>query len=100
MEIRISPKDVCDFCSSEKWERVYPCQDFDIAGLPATSVGSWCACDACAELIDAEKWDELAERSINSFPYQVSQAERPVLVAFIKETHKQFRDRRPAQWKH
>lgn len=53
---------VCDFCLAPDppWE--YPAKT---TMLPAgtESLGSWCACDACRELIDADKREELASRS-------------------------------------
>ena len=55
---------ICDFCGDgwPSWD--YDCHDF-VARLPdLASMGGWAACDACSELIEADDWDAVLERSL------------------------------------
>jgi hypothetical protein len=56
----------CDFCgeacnSGMPGAKAYDCADFEMP-MGGTSDGAWAACPACAESIDCEHWDALAER--------------------------------------
>lgn len=61
----------CDFCSSTNVKWSYPCNSFsawetkggsiDLAGH---SIGGWAACDTCKQLVEEEKFTELAERAV------------------------------------
>lgn len=55
---------LCDFCSQKDPPyKVYKCRDFAIPWNPLQrSLGDWNACTACAELIDANRHQELATR--------------------------------------
>lgn len=62
---------VCDFCSFEGviWE--YPAKDVKVATargqLVFESIGSWGACEDCAELIEAGDYEGLHARSVWAF---------------------------------
>lgn len=59
---------VCDFCC-----RPDPPWEYFVSGnvmLPGIteSLGSWCACDGCRELIDADDREGLAQRAFEHAP--------------------------------
>lgn len=56
----------CDFCSSFQPVWSYPAQDFIAVAepIPQESLGGWAACDVCHSLIEQQKWQELADRSL------------------------------------
>lgn len=67
---------LCDFCAANnappKW--VYHCDSFRAMDIirPANviainAIDDWASCDSCSELIDAGKWNELAEKSVRSY---------------------------------
>ena len=89
--------EVCDFCSSPVVVRSFGCATFTYQGLPMFgSTGEWAACAACGALVDQEKWDELAERSLQSLAryVQMTPAERAEHKQLIKRVHAQFRQER------
>lgn len=54
---------VCDFCGVEDPVWAYRCGDFvsdESATWTAASLGSWAACHACSDLIEADEWEALA----------------------------------------
>jgi hypothetical protein len=62
--------DHCDFCQSSPVFTVYPCSNFLVNGLPVfleRPTGKWATCKKCAELVDSERWSDLAERSYRKF---------------------------------
>lgn len=70
---------ICDFCSAPEVWASYPAKTFhwrEMNGLHLNSVGGWAACKRCAELIEAENWDGLLERS-----WQTLIAEHPWMRA-------------------
>ncbi|GIW56210.1 MAG: hypothetical protein KatS3mg082_2614 [Nitrospiraceae bacterium] len=54
---------LCDFCSGLPVTAAYPCRDFTVPGTPCGSRGAWAACQACAQLIDADQREALARRA-------------------------------------
>jgi len=54
---------ICDFCNAPDppWE--YMAKEIDLIPGDTVSVGSWCACTPCRELIDANDRDGLAARA-------------------------------------
>lgn len=58
---------VCDFClaSDPQWE--YMAREHELPG-DTLSIGSWCACDLCRLLIDADDRKGLARRAHNRVP--------------------------------
>jgi hypothetical protein len=63
---------VCDLCFAPNPQYSYPAQDFILRDRDSTPIfgsagGRWTACSACASLIDAKKWEELAERVVKHF---------------------------------
>lgn len=63
---------VCDFCSAPGPTHAIQVPDFEMADVPVgmRSTGGWAACDACAELIVADKREALLKRCLEtlSFP--------------------------------
>lgn len=66
---------VCDFCSAPKPAWGYKADNFATPAefdVPSGteyaygSAGGWAACDACADLIDDDAWNELFERAVAS----------------------------------
>lgn len=63
---------ICDFCSSPGVYASHAAHDFVDPATKGTSFvseskGAWAACKACDELIRAENWDGLAQRSAEKF---------------------------------
>ena len=104
---------VCDFCCSEDdgdeitWD--YPAKTFTMAvSIPIptiyTSNGHWGACVSCHRLIDDDKRDELALRSMAKFfsnagftlvgisgrPADVPDSMVDIMLKQIKELHDEF----------
>lgn len=63
-ENAILPTYRCDFCNQDNPEFELPSKDFTIA-FATESSGVWTCCATCLELITADKWPELVERSID-----------------------------------
>ena len=91
---------ICDFCSDHNPVRVYAAADFTFqkeSALPQVSEGAWSACQACAEMIDAENWPALTERALaalyKKFP---SRHERFLLRVVVEQLHDNFRRHRRA----
>jgi hypothetical protein len=91
---------LCDFCSSPAIVKDYACETFkaiDVGPLVAESVGKWVACAPCAELIDADKWEELAQHSFETVDpkfHELPVAQQAILIDFIRQMHGQFRQLR------
>jgi len=97
----------CDFCDSKDVQWTYPCQDFGVVGVNTDtgtnvgllgSAGAWAACETCAALIEAGRWQALAERSVATSPtakqHKLSPDERALLIRLTKEMHEAFRQGR------
>ncbi len=93
---------VCDFCNSTdpRWE--YPCKDFnsmttvDVEKNRAkdwTMNGAWLACDLCHELIEANNYEGLAERSAEKLILKenLPQHIKDQLVTYLKSLQMTFR---------
>lgn len=67
----ITPALKCDFCFADgvSWElpagnfETVPPGTSDLAPGGLMSVGSWLACDTCADLIAGDRWNSLAQRA-------------------------------------
>lgn len=67
-----APDVVCDFCCRERGAWTYPCDDYvmqrmrlpDGSETDYRSQGSWSACGACSELVEAGDLDGLVARNI------------------------------------
>lgn len=59
---------VCDFCSAPdpSWE--YPAATSEMPLGVGTSLGAWCACDNCRELIEADDREGLISRAVGRYP--------------------------------
>lgn len=79
----------CDFCSIDWPGFVLPVRDFQVPGHPNyASDGDWAACATCAALIKANKWEELATRSIKTSPHAMSYAQ----IELLRDLHLTLRD--------
>lgn len=85
---------VCDFCSAPGPRWTYGCLPFNYNGIPAGSDGDWGACDSCRELIDADRWGDLADRSIESMLFHSKGAANRQQKEFMRRQvlamHQQF----------
>jgi len=88
---------LCDFCSQPEVHAVHTCQDFvhekfktEFGCLNSESIGSWAACRACDELIQAEQWERLLDRSVGRF-VELFGFEAPGLRQHIDGIHRLFR---------
>lgn len=87
---------VCDFCSFEGviWE--YPAKDVRVVKsqgqLVFESIGSWGACEDCADLIEAGDYEGLHARSVWAF--RMIYGEVPEIAKqaceYIKVSHQAF----------
>ena len=66
-----------------------------------TSGGDWAACDECAELIDADEWEQLLDRVMRSIRRRHAAERRPLPIsdelrvrAMLREQYKQLRKHR------
>lgn len=59
---------VCDFCNAPDppWE--YPAATSEMPLGVGTSLGAWCACDNCRQLIEAEDREGLVSRAVSRYP--------------------------------
>jgi hypothetical protein len=58
---------ICDFCSAPNPQWAYPATDAPLPDPLGVSIGSWCACDQCAALIEANAPAQLAARSAETY---------------------------------
>jgi hypothetical protein len=94
---------ICDFCSDSPIYADYPARDFNVSQLPKpdgsklniNSESDWAACKTCAGLIDANNWDALLDRSVETFRKKYGHR-LPVAEArrSIAELHRKFRENR------
>jgi len=95
---------ICDFCSNERPTWIYPATDITPLeleerelGALAEMSGGWIACDACHDLIRHDRWDNLADRSVQTMraismlPRTLRPAARRVMRAKIEVLHELFR---------
>ena len=84
---------ICDFCSSNKVITAFHAKDVELIPGVLGSLGEWAACLVCRDLILAEDWNALLERSVDTF-----KSDMPMPVEFIREAlsdlHKKFREAR------
>jgi hypothetical protein len=99
---------VCDFCCAPEAGWRYPARTFDSRDLALVdialkrpfaqnggsmtprSVGDWCACDACHEDIQRNRWDAIADRNLRGKPRFIRRELRPE----IRRLHRQFQANR------
>ena len=87
---------VCDFCAEAVFVKVYACHSFVyLKGTPLEHYAceEWTACSECAELIDAAKWNELTERSLQFFVkhHRLADQDVPLLRDQLHGLHQAFR---------
>jgi hypothetical protein len=79
------PEDeLCDFCSALKPPyKIYPCPDFPHPMSPLHwSRGDWNACVPCAELIDADDREGLAQRCMLMHTMEYDEVSETMMRAF------------------
>ena len=89
----------CDFCTAEKVFKLYRCENFVFNNMPVfqNGCGTWAACKTCAELVDADRWSELTERSFVKFAKRhgpISRRDSFGLRDQFRTIHQLFRDHR------
>jgi hypothetical protein len=93
----MTERDICDFCSDPSPVRTFDAETFIDATLDpaAESRGGWMACGPCAQMIDSEQWETLANRATDAFcrKYGVWVQRADVRVHVLK-THALFRQHR------
>lgn len=88
----------CDFCSAKPVYGTYDAPDFETtpfnvaqAGITTQSIGHWGACKECADLIDADKWDDLALRATNALIEKNPWMNTGMILSQIRSTYKMLR---------
>jgi hypothetical protein len=100
IEVRVSPNDICDFCSDPKPVVALRAEDNFLMdekrpGLPEMrSRGDWLACQECAALIAAEKWEELREHALAAMVKKYPFAPMNLMRLQVKRSHDLFRKHR------
>ena len=89
--------DYCDFCTTEKVFKLYRCTNFVFNNTPVFQNGSgtWAACKTCVELVDADRWAELSERSFLKFAKRhgpISRRDAIGLREQFRTIHQLFRE--------
>jgi len=111
LKFTVAPPDgevVCDFCSGPEIFKTYDCEDFVTSAIQVephaasqhprmrvvhNSRGGWAACKICAELIDQDRWDDLAERSLATLLLSepsLAPFKHEVLI-HLRRMHQEFR---------
>ena len=90
-------REMCDFCTAEPTHQLYACRNF--MWLKRTmfayeSMGTWSACEICADFVDAGRWAELTERVLSQFKkmHGYSQDEEPYFREQFRELHQLFQE--------
>lgn len=88
---------ICDFCAAENPPRKYLCAPFNMMimfGVEQWSDNAWAACTVCAELIDNDKWEELAQRSVSTIPKLpgLSFKAKQEYLVMLRGLHQKFRE--------
>ena len=89
----------CDFCTAQPIRKFYSCRNFKWHAqnvFPGGSAGAWAACAECAELVDAERWAVLTERSLREFliNHSITQGDVTRLREQFRLIHELFRQYR------
>jgi hypothetical protein len=74
---------ICDFCAEPNppWE--YMARSIDTVEGEVESIGSWCACNTCAHLIDSDRRDDLARRAYERLPILPLSTYREIQAKFF-----------------
>jgi len=99
----------CDFCNSREIAWRYRAESFVIDTLmtiqgkqirfPWGSEGDWAACEFCSNLIETDKWEELADHSTQTSPFLelLRPSEISGLRVAIAQLHQTFNQKRIGQ---
>jgi hypothetical protein len=85
---------ICDFCSDVRVAWAYPCESFTSIIVAPGGVGvqanhnGWAACNTCHELIEADRREQLVERSLQGF--DIEPALMDVMKANLANLHDEF----------
>lgn len=90
---------VCDFCGDYGPIWNYPAENFQLVGdvNGFDSGRDWTACDACAQLINADKYDALAHRALKQHKVRGQlppQQHRDELLTRMRIMHMHFKKHR------
>ena len=91
---------ICDFCSDSNVKWAFPASDCGVIIVSDDNIlcnmseGGWASCDACHDLILAEKREELLNRSIEAFKrlhgHEVPENEHRFIKPMVKTIHNSF----------
>jgi hypothetical protein len=94
----------CDFCATGTRAWRYPARSVGLGLvvyreliLRPVSLGGWCACQECSNLVEAGDWPGLARRTLRSLDVDLRQAgpgTRVRLLAAFHGAHESFRKSR------
>lgn len=96
---------VCDFCTSTDPRWLYEATDAVLGAIAAESAqeihmthGAWSACDPCHDLIEADEWGALIQRSAEGWRASSEDLGVPLAVVaeMIAAAHATFRRSRTA----
>ncbi len=96
----------CDFCSTKPISRSYDAApvrvDMGHAFVHFCDT-RWAACSVCASLIDANRWDDLTDRSMALWRAEAERSGLPLstqdltaIRAAVSQLHQRFREARKA----
>lgn len=91
---------ICEFCSTPNPTRAFYCVPFlmtSIAGIDQMSDNAWAACETCGKLVDEDRWEELAQRSVSHFPILLSAEQRKSYLEMLRLMHQRFRAAKTGQ---
>jgi hypothetical protein len=88
---------VCDFCATPKPTRKYLCAPFvmmTLLGVEHFSDNAWAACETCGEMVDADQWEDLAQRSVDTMPDlpRLLLSEKQEYLEMLRVVHQKFRE--------
>jgi hypothetical protein len=99
--LRLPAAKGCDFCATDLPAWRYPACEIGLGTIVygdtitrPVSLGGWCACQECSNLVEAGDWPALARRTLRSLSLDLSQAgpgTRVRLLVAFHHAHEQFR---------
>lgn len=82
----------CDFCSAKPPRFELPVRDFRGPLLDQLmSAGAWSACEACARLIEANRWNELERHAATTFEHRHGYPLNPADQAHLRALYRRLR---------
>lgn len=83
----------CDFCIRKEVYKLYPTRTHEMPMCGTVSTEGWAAYKSCAELVDAEKWNDLHAVSLEMFlkKHPELKGDRASVSSLLREIHASFR---------